>query len=351
MANKILPSIAPKPTVFPPTTGCDNCENLTARIEQAENDIEELQGQITTADDHKWNDVELSHGTNSELSGHVPIMGSLSATTANLKAATTNTGSRTIVVRDSQGFVHSTTPHIYDAPSDVTATTQYVMDSLDALEFVKDIQMSENNASDPFSLLDNFKTFTFGKVPVEVGPINPQRDVLQRNRSFIFKPFDVLVISLQITLGRGTAVGANVPYPVVTLFDVPQLQSTRAVSATRNVATGAGSLFSGMVSPNGDGTLTLFVTPNIAITTNNEYTIDFDQVIFLEGESSYHTLHIDYVGMDGEVFSSYEVNCPTGEVYFVDSPDRSGEKSSVPVVSGIMPDSDVTLTIQYEESD
>lgn len=43
MANKILPSIAPKPTVFPPTTGCDNCENYLYQLEELEEEVEQVQ--------------------------------------------------------------------------------------------------------------------------------------------------------------------------------------------------------------------------------------------------------------------------------------------------------------------
>lgn len=58
MSEKILPSISPKPTVFPPMDGCDNCDTYLAelreledRVDVAEDDIDNLERDLSDLSD------------------------------------------------------------------------------------------------------------------------------------------------------------------------------------------------------------------------------------------------------------------------------------------------------------
>ena len=320
MANKILPSIAPKPTVFPPTTGCDSCENLTARIEQAEDDIEELQETVGTPSDSPVADE--------------------------------------IAKYDPNEYLHSTTPSLLDS-SDKVATTEYVTNSIENLFCVKDIRLSENELVEPTSILDfdqvtgdYLPTFTFKKTPVLFYQLSAST-VVHRNSSFILEPFNIFVLSVQLTLGRDQYAQANVPFPVG-YFELEGLHTTRAVSATRNVYSGTGSIFTGMISSNNTLSIpnpVLYASANVAMTQSNEYTIDFDQIIFLDGTFETRRLTITCVDEDGETLDTLALDIPTGESYFVNAPEISGY---VPIsqspISGVMPDTPVFVTVTYMEN-
>ena len=43
MSKNLLPSISPKPTVYPPTSGCDSCDSYLYQLEELEDEVEQLQ--------------------------------------------------------------------------------------------------------------------------------------------------------------------------------------------------------------------------------------------------------------------------------------------------------------------
>lgn len=46
MSKNLIPSISPKPTVYPPTQGCDSCEMYLEELENLEEDVRELESDL-----------------------------------------------------------------------------------------------------------------------------------------------------------------------------------------------------------------------------------------------------------------------------------------------------------------
>ena len=83
------------------------------------------------SDDHKWNDVSLTHGLNvgSDNDSYVPIMGTVDGTTANFNVVTKTPQNYAIAKYGTGAYLYSTTPSANDNSTKV-ATTAWVKSAL-----------------------------------------------------------------------------------------------------------------------------------------------------------------------------------------------------------------------------